>query len=1084
MPNAAIVNFAAGETSPKSRGRFDLPWYAAGARKMLNFIPEIPGPARFRPGFKMLRETRGGQVARLIPFQLSSSLGYMLEFTPGKMRAYLNEELQSDPSFFLSGRSIDFDDFADGDFTLSPVWTPFVAARVAVVANRMVATAFDPGGGVRGGAARTPFTWAHGTFKFDAEITGDGHVVIASTNLVYSTDANGVTTWTGDGYGIYRTGGGNYKFVRFDAGVATDLIDLGVSGTGLKQFKIVRPTGTSEFFTVSVDGVQKGVVADTTYTANTGNFFGILADAVTAGDTTTIDNIRIPPLQVTTSPERAIGAVTQADPAVISPSDPANFANDDEYIVLGVGGMSELNQRQVKAANKTATTIEATDPTTGNDIDSSGFGAYTDGGFMKLIAEITTPYFENDLDGIAWATSARDGLMYMTHPKYEPKLLSVDAAGAFTLVDIGIINDPFTTILPTSAIIDVKLGEQTIIVLASGVINESVTYTITGVLGTVELNGQKFRLRNAGSFATPWARLVSVTTEEDIDSRDFTPYTGASGIITPDREHPIAPAFYEGRLGFFGTNQRPNTIFLSRSPSTTGNPRYQDMTGGTNDDDAVFFALAPADGRVDFMSWAKGSAKHLIVGTFGGPFRVSGAGIDQPITPTSILVRKFEKFGCEAVPPAGTDPIFFVQRGGTTVRSVHFADDVDDLVAEDMLLNAEHIAYSRIKRVVLQVGRPDILWAVREDGMLVGMSTHKGEQVTGWHRHEIGGVDAKVLDVQVLQRTDKDDQLWVVTERTVDGVTRRFTEVMTDPVEFDDPADFFTGEGNEVADLARFHNAVFRRQEEYIHMDAARTFNGSDIGFISGPTTTRVTLTPGATTGTGVAFTASECVFRSTDVGRLLVKKPDRDSGIGAGQATITAVVSEKIVTCDITTDFDVATAIAAGDWYITATTLFGLHHLEGETVAVVVDGGVISDGLTGTPVVVAGGKITLVVPAAVAHVGLPYQGILETHNLEIGGESGPAQAKPRNIVEMSIRFLNTLGIKFGTKLYDLRAIDHEGDPLEPTRPDPVFSGIKKLANEDNWEEEGEKRVVLAQRTPLPAVVQFVDVRYDTGDIG
>ncbi len=81
MSNAALVNFAGGETSPKSRGRFDIASYLTSCRKLVNFLAEVSGPARFRPGFKHLAETRAGAVARLIPFQYYDQQAYMLEFT-------------------------------------------------------------------------------------------------------------------------------------------------------------------------------------------------------------------------------------------------------------------------------------------------------------------------------------------------------------------------------------------------------------------------------------------------------------------------------------------------------------------------------------------------------------------------------------------------------------------------------------------------------------------------------------------------------------------------------------------------------------------------------------------------------------------------------------------------------------------------------------------------------------------------------------------------------------------------------------------------------------------------------------------
>src|SRR6185437_2964516 len=55
-------------------------------KKMLNFLPELQGPARFRPGFVFAGQTRLGAAARLLDFEINDVLAYLLEFTPGYLR--------------------------------------------------------------------------------------------------------------------------------------------------------------------------------------------------------------------------------------------------------------------------------------------------------------------------------------------------------------------------------------------------------------------------------------------------------------------------------------------------------------------------------------------------------------------------------------------------------------------------------------------------------------------------------------------------------------------------------------------------------------------------------------------------------------------------------------------------------------------------------------------------------------------------------------------------------------------------------------------------------------------------------------
>lgn len=882
MPNATLVNFAAGETSPRSRGRFDLDWFRSSCEKMLNFVPEVPGSATYRYAFKEAAQTRAGGVARLVPFVLSSSRSYQLEFTDGKMRVYKDDVLAA----------------------------------------------------------------------------------------------------------VYRT---------------------------------------------------------------------------------------------------TITAITKASPAKITVASTTNLSNGDEVVLAGIEGMPELNGRQVLLTNKVGSTYELRDPVTNDPIDSTTYGAWTSGGTVSEVYEINTPYSTDKLNDLQWAPDGNTGTMYLTCLGVAPRKLTVDSADVFTLGTYSRTADPFSggvalnatgvELGGTYAVVDFPLGTS---------IDETIPYDFAAFVGTVELNGNSYTMVPIGGYYIPEYPPTAVrcyiynsTTGAQILSSALTAWV-SGGTATPASETPIGVAFYESRLWFLGTNARPNVVFGSMAPDDDGNPRYDNFTGGTAPDDACFFALAPAGGQVDYLTWGRGTSKFFFAGSFGGPFRISGSGLDEPITPGSINVRQIDLTGCESVMAAGGSRIFFVQRGGTAIRTLRYNTDLDDYESYDMMLNAEHIADSPLQRVVLQTGRPDVLWAIREDGVLAGVTVQGNENVAGWHRHHAGGTDAKFLDVQTLPRTDKNDQLWAVTERTVNGVTRRYVEIQADPVVFPDLEDFYTGKENKADDLERWKNAVYRRQEEYVFLDCAGTYNGSDRGVAA-----EATLTPGALEGEGVNFEASEDVFKASDVGSELWKKPDRETGVGSGRAVITAYIDAQNVTCDIDEDFDSVEAIDAGAWHFAVDTIY-VPHLDGETVGVVVDGAVYSDGLgtVGQVATVVDAKVQLSEVAAVVHVGFVYEGFLKTHNLELtAGGQGPAQAKPRTISEAVIRFLSSLGVDFGTDIYDLQELEHRTAEDAQDRPEPVFSGQKRVPIKDNTTREEGKYVIVSQRVPQPCIVQSIDLVFDNSEV-
>jgi len=90
-------------------------------------------------------------------------------------------------------------------------------------------------------------------------------------------------------------------------------------------------------------------------------------------------------------------------------------------------------------------------------------------------------------------------------------------------------------------------------------------------------------------------------------------------------------------------------------------------------------------------------------------------------------------------------------------------------------------------------------------------------------------------------------------------------------------------------------------------------------------------------------------------------------------------------------------------------TTLSGLDHLEGQKVVIVQDGQVSADTLQ----TVSSGTVTLSVPAAVAHVGLPYTGKIQLLPLNSDGQQVNA-TKKRTLTDVCFRLFQSLGGKFG----------------------------------------------------------------------
>lgn len=80
------TSFNSGEWAPNLNARVDIAKYHSGAALLRNFFVDYRGGATTSPGTRYITRTRYNQTTRLIPFQASFTVSYMLEFGSGYIR--------------------------------------------------------------------------------------------------------------------------------------------------------------------------------------------------------------------------------------------------------------------------------------------------------------------------------------------------------------------------------------------------------------------------------------------------------------------------------------------------------------------------------------------------------------------------------------------------------------------------------------------------------------------------------------------------------------------------------------------------------------------------------------------------------------------------------------------------------------------------------------------------------------------------------------------------------------------------------------------------------------------------------------
>jgi len=386
--------------------------------------------------------------------------------------------------------------------------------------------------------------------------------------------------------------------------------------------------------------------------------------------------------------------------------------------------------------------------------------------------EISSPYLEAELFDIKYAQSA--DVMYICHPNHPVKKLARTGHTSWTLTSVDFQNGPF---------MDHNIETTTL----------TASHTNVGQTGTLTLSSTTGVNSNQGWLSTDVGRLVHMvdghvkitgyTSSTVVDMEVIADISNGSastdfalGSFSDTTGHPSCVTFFEQRLVFAATLSQPQTLFFSKSGD------YENMDdnyhGTVADDDAIIYTIASNQvNAIRFMT----ATRTLIIGTAGGEFAVSGGGTDIAITPTNILIKKQSNNGAANVDALAVgNATLFLQRARRKLRELAYNFDVDGYVAPDLTILAEHISEGGFKQLSYQQEPNQVIWGVRNDGQLVGLTYQREQQVVAWHRHIFGGTFSSgntVCDsVATIPTDDSEYQTWVINKRTINGATKRYVE--------------------------------------------------------------------------------------------------------------------------------------------------------------------------------------------------------------------------------------------------------------------------------------------------------------------
>jgi hypothetical protein len=835
-----------------------------------------------------------------------------------------------------------------------------------------------------------------------------------------------------------------------------------------------------------------------------------------------------------------ITGATQANPVVLTITG-HGYNNGDDIEVTGVAGMVQLNGRRFRVAGKTTNTVQLVDQhNPANNIDGTGYSAYTSGGTASRVYTLTTTYQEGDLTGLKIAQSV--DTLYITHQEYVPRKLQRYGATNWLLSQIDFLDGPYLPINTSQATLSPSATTGAGITVSCAV-SKSATgmasngsgqirvtcsghgfktgdrVDITGTVGTTEAN-------NATD--APWTVTRVSASTFDLNGSVFANAWVSGGTIKPH---------------IYDTTDVGRLIRLQHS-STWGWGKIVTVSSAVSATVDIFqdFGATTATANWRTGLYSQGGGYPTCVAIYEGRLFLGGC----PLTPTRIdgsIAQDSAGINYETFSPTRTDGSV------TDAEALQYPLDSGDV---------NNVLWMKDDEKGLLVGTLGGEWLVRSNALGDALTPTNVKAVRGttygsYANSQPVRTGSDVIYVQRKQRKVRNLNYTYTTDGfqagdlsllsphiTINGVGQLAYQAEPQGwvwgVRGDgqavvigyDRGENKIGWGRVILggfqDAARLRPAAMESAasipspddaRDEVWMIVRRTINGKTeryIEYLSGQWeegddqeqadfldcslkfngAQNVTLTPGAGADakgtTGVTFTAGASVFISSDVGRLITVRyfdysetdPENPAQLGkwkTARAKITAYTSATVVTASILSPFQSTDMIATMGWRLSAEALSNLWHLEGETIRVN------AEGATHPDRTVTNGTIQLTRGVGYAVAGLKCAARLQTLRIEAGAADGTSQGKIKRINEVVVRSVQSLGTQVGPDFSNMEPISYRTSATPLGQPPEIADGDSEpIKWQNGYETDG--RMSILNDSPFPCTVVALLPQVVTQDKG
>jgi hypothetical protein len=748
----AQASFNSGEWSPNLFARVDLQKYKSGAALLENFYIDYRGGASTRPGSKyVLQAYKSATAVRLIPFQASFSVGYVLEFGDHYIR------------FFYQG---------------SPIVETGIAITAATLANPCVLTI--PGHAYSAGdwiyvSGVVGMTQLNGRYFSVQSVAGD-NVTIG--------DLNGVNI-NSTGYTAYTSGGTSQRVYTLTSPYAAADLELLKFAQSTNEMVICHPNYVPYLLAVitATNWSISAITFGSTATAPTGVSISTTLGGGSVNYSYGVTSIDSNGQESSLS---SLGSLTsKQDIRTVAGSNSISWTAATTAVAYNVYE-SSVSYFGVVPAGVSYGFIGTCKGTTFID---SNIGA----DFSQSPPIAQNPFVGN---GISYITVGTAGT-YTTVPtvSFSGGSPSIPASAIGSL---GAVSTPTITAGGTGYVVGdtVNFGNGLVLTVTS-ITNTPSAGIITG-----------WSIAAAGSIttgSTPSNPLSQVATSGSGTGAEATVTWGvvqvivltqgagysavptvvfsagsaaATAVLTANSNgNPSVPSFFQQRLVLAAPAGAPQTFYMSQ-PGSYFNFNITDPVVASN---AITETLV--SGVLNTIKSIVSSTAGMLVLTDKSTWLINGGTSGSAVSPTAIVANLQSNVGASDVPPIVANyDVLFVQSKGSAVRDLTYNIYFNVFTGTDISITASHLFFGYTINEWAWAESPFyVVWAVRSDGVMLTLTFLKEQEFVGWSHQVTSGLYKSVCAVtEATSDAGNVDAVYTCVQRTINGNTVQYIERITD----------------------------------------------------------------------------------------------------------------------------------------------------------------------------------------------------------------------------------------------------------------------------------------------------------------